>query len=261
MNANPGKNLRRIREQLQLKYRDVEEASQIIATRHNNAEFIIGLSRLADIENKGTVPSVYRMYSLAAIYGLDYSDLLKSYGVFLSKMPEDFIGLPNQVTRTVRVYASESSDMELPQNISGVDLRKTGFLSRLIRSWGLVPLHFLNSLSFRNYRYALVGTDDWSMYPLIPPGSFIQIDESKRRIVNNGWNNEFARPIYFLELREGYRLGWCTERAGTLIVQPHSSGPIPAEVFKFPGEVEVLGQIVGVAMRMDRAMAPRRRSS
>ena len=42
------------RERLNLRYRDVEEASHRIADRHKNDEFSIALSRLADIENKGT---------------------------------------------------------------------------------------------------------------------------------------------------------------------------------------------------------------
>ena len=54
----PGQKLRRARERLGLRYRDVEEASQRIAFRHGNDEFSIGLSRLADIENKGTLPSL-----------------------------------------------------------------------------------------------------------------------------------------------------------------------------------------------------------
>jgi transcriptional regulator with XRE-family HTH domain len=262
MIINPGKNLRHIRERLLLKYRDVEEASQVIGTRHKNPEFLIGLSRLADIENKGTVPSIYRMYSLAAIYGLDFSELLATYGVSLEHAPRDIAELQLQVTRPVSLYAPKQAVVEMPQNfLTGVDFRRTSFLSRQIQAWGLVPLQFLETLVLHQHRYALVGTEDWSMYPLIPPGAFVQIDETKRKVINSGWDNDFSRPIYFLELREGYRLGWCTERAGTLIVQTHSSAPVPAEVFKYPGEVEVVGQVVAVAMRLDRAKQRRKRSS
>ena len=63
-----GQKLKRVRERLKLRYRDVEEASQRIAQRQKNDEFAIALSRLADIENKGTVPSLYRLYSICAIY-------------------------------------------------------------------------------------------------------------------------------------------------------------------------------------------------
>jgi transcriptional regulator with XRE-family HTH domain len=262
MTFNPGKELRRIREQLLLKYRDVEEASQLIANRHRNAEFLIGLSRLADIENKGTIPTIYRMYSLSVIYGLDFSDLLSTYGISLEDTPKDMAELQFQVTRTVSPFAPERISIELPVNfLTAIDYRRTGFLSRQIQDWGRVPLQFLKTLGLQDHRYALVGTDDWSMYPLIPPGSFIQIDQSKRKVANSGWDNEFSRPIYFLELRQGYRIGWCTERAGSLIIQPHSSAPAAAEVFDHPGEVEVLGQIVAVAMRLDRVKPRRKRSS
>jgi transcriptional regulator with XRE-family HTH domain len=262
MSLTPGKHLRQIRERLLLKYRDVEEASQFIANRQKNPEFLIGLSRLADIENKGTVPSIYRMYSLAVIYGIDFSELLKSFGISLETIPQDMAELQLQVTRPAGVYAVQGSAVELPNSLfSALDFRRSTFLSRQIQAWGLLPLQFLQTLGVRTNRYALVGTDDWSMYPLIPPGSFVQIDETKRKVVNIGWDNEFSRPIYFLELREGFRFGWCTERAGSLIVQPHPSAPLPAQVFKFPGEIEVVGQVVAVAMRLDRAKPRRKRSS
>ena len=75
-----GQKLKRARERLNLRYRDVEEASLRIADRHQNEEFIIALSRLSDIENKGTVPTIYRLYSLCAIYRLNLSEALRWYG-------------------------------------------------------------------------------------------------------------------------------------------------------------------------------------
>ena len=64
----PGDRLKRVRERLKLTYRDVEKASHQIALRRGSEEFAIALSRLADMENKQTVPSIYRIYSLSAIY-------------------------------------------------------------------------------------------------------------------------------------------------------------------------------------------------
>ena len=52
----PGEKLRRVRERLKLTYRDVEQASHEIATRRGQSDFQISLSRLADIENRGSVP-------------------------------------------------------------------------------------------------------------------------------------------------------------------------------------------------------------
>src|SRR5271157_4831727 len=98
------------------------------------------------------------------------------------------------------------------------------------------------------------------MYPIMAPGSFIQIDESKRKIATDGWADEFERPIYFLEHRRRYFCSWCHEAANSLILLSHPSSNKSPEVFRFPAEVEVIGQVVGVAKRLDLAKRRRTRS-
>ena len=39
------------------------------------------------------------------------------------------------------------------------------------------------------------------MYPLLRPGSFVQIDSHVNRTHPSRWRTEFDRPIYFIELR------------------------------------------------------------
>ena len=85
------------------------------------------------------------------------------------------------------------------------------------------------------------------MYPLLHPGSLLLIDESRRRIANDGWTSECDRPIYFLELREGFRCGWCTVYDERILVQPHPSS-IQKPGWYAVGEVDVIGQITRVAM-------------
>ncbi len=249
-----GRKLRHARERLRLKYRDVEEASQRIAAARGSQEFCVGLSRLADIENKGTIPSIYRLYSLCAIYGLDFGDTLSWYGVDLANLPGDGARTSLPQTRPVEFHVPERACIDFPAEFDPiVDLRRTSYLSRQIHRWGKLPLLLLNSLDIRKQRYGLIGTDDWSMHPLIAPGSLVQIDETKRGISKDGWVHDFERPIYFLEDRSGYRCRWCTEKGGYLILQAYPNSQVLPEVFRFPGEIEVVGQVIGVAMRLDLA--------
>ncbi len=248
--ADPGQQLRRAREKLRLKYRDVEEASRRIAVSNHNSDFFIGLSRLADIENRGTVPSIYRLYSLCAIYGLDWSEVLEWYGIKIGSLPGDSALSVNPQTRLVNQSLSGIEQIDIPELSTTQDLRKTFFLSREIAHWGPIPLVLLNSLNLGKQKYAFLGTDDWSMYPILVPGSFLQIDETKTKIRQESWIHEIERPIYFLEHREGYRCAWCTQADKMLILQPHWSAQEAPQVYRFPGEVEVVGQVVGVAMRL-----------
>ncbi len=244
--------MRSVRERLRLRYRDVEKASQRIADQYGSNEFFVGLSRLSDIENKATVPSIHKLYSLCAIYGLDFANALHWYGVDLEQLPIDATRLAHGQTRPFDVCMPERISVEFPVELDdSLDLRITSYFSRYVRRWGKLSIALLNSLDLRQHRYAFIGTEDWSMHPILPPGSFVQVDETKKRIVQGGWSNEHERPIYLLEHREGFRCGWCSYSKGFLLVQPHSASQESPFIYNYPGEAEIIGQVVGVAMRLD----------
>src|SRR3979490_1980390 len=109
-----GRNLRKLREQLRLKYRDVEEFSIKIAAKYENQEFAIRLSRLADIENKGTVPSIYRLYSLSAIYGVDLTEVLAWYGISVADLPTDSHAMDHPSTHPVSFQTVGDEQVQIP---------------------------------------------------------------------------------------------------------------------------------------------------
>lgn len=92
-----GIDLQKIRLGLGLTMRNVENASQLIAQRHSNDEYRIPLSRLFDIETKGVIPSVFRFYSLAAIYHKPIRSLMHLYGIDLSDSPPPAMNPPTRV--------------------------------------------------------------------------------------------------------------------------------------------------------------------
>src|ERR1700690_227510 len=120
-----GQKLKLARERLNLRYREVEEASLRIAEKHRNDEFAIALSRLADIENKGTVPTMYRLYSLCAIYRLDFSEVLDWYGVVVAALPGDSMAVVNiDRTHPVGFVPDPRGEVQIPLSLDpGVDLR------------------------------------------------------------------------------------------------------------------------------------------
>jgi transcriptional regulator with XRE-family HTH domain len=252
----PGEKLKRVRTKLHLTYRDVERRSQEIAARQGNDEFAIALSRLADIEHKGTVPTIYRLYTLSAIYRLDLCELMGWYGVPVDMIASDVMATALPATHPVGLKPHMAVTVPSPVD-AHVDLTQTTFLNHLIRRWGKTGLGLLNGLDLKDHRYGLIGTDDWSMYPLLHPGSLVLIDEGRRRIASHGWTSEIDRPIYFLETHDGYRCGWCSMGTGKLIYQPHPASQQPPEIF-LTAEIDVIGQITGVAMRLTSRGSPDR---
>ncbi len=256
-----GQKLRRARERLGIRMRDVEEASQKIAQKYHNDDFAVLISRLSEIENRGLVPSVYKLYSLCAIYRLDFQEVLESYGISLAALAADSqcIAAPN--THLVNFEGNVHGEALLPLSLEpGIDLRRTTYLSRMIQRWGKIPLLLLDTVDLKDHRYGFIGTDDWFMFPLLQPGAFVLIDETQRKVANSAWNNEFERPIYFLEHRQGYACGWCSLDGDRLVLQPHPASMCNPQIFNYSTDIDVVGQVTGVAMILDQGRHRRTRS-
>ena len=249
-----GQRLKRVRDRLGLRYRDVEQASLSIAQRHGNDEFAIALSRLADIENKGTIPTLYRLYSLCAIYRLDLAEVLGWYGIDLSKLPGDAAHVEVAKTHVIQFTSQVFGTVQVPLSLDpGIDLKKTTHLSRMIQKWGSLPLMLLNGVDLDTNRYAFVGSDDFWMHPLIRPGSLLWIDDQQKRPASGPWATEHERPVYFLEHRDGFLCSWCHLSGNQLIAVGHPAMGNPPLVLDYPRDVDVIGQVAGVAMRLDPA--------
>ncbi len=251
-----GKKLREMREHLGLTLRDVEISSTSLAESRGIEEFVINPSRLSDIETKGVIPSIYRLYVLSVIYRADFTELLKLYGVDLSFTAADFAICSPGKTHLIEI-AEGQGGAYIPTKIDpGFDIRHTADMGRLIEKWGTVPLQYLQEIGKKKYRYAYVGSEDLTMYPLVLPGSFLQVDESRCRVEEKKWRSELERPIYFVETREGHVCCWVSIRRGEIVLQSHPLSPVPPRILKHPQEAEVLGQVVGLAMRLAEWYAP-----
>jgi transcriptional regulator with XRE-family HTH domain len=255
----PGQRLRRARERLNLKFRDVEQASQSIAERHGNPEFAVLISRLSDIENQGTLPTLYRLYSLCCIYRLDLNEVLGWYGVPTESLAGDAGLIQLETTHAVN-FDPNAGGALLPISLDpGIDVRRTFFVNQVVQRWGKLPLALLSGLDTTRFRYGFVGTEDWAMYPTVPPGSLLVVDDTKRRIQDSGWHSLSERPLYFLEHRDAYYCRWCSTGEGILSLIADPASDAPTLHFQYPGEIEVVGQVVGLAMSLDPEMQRRTR--
>jgi hypothetical protein len=239
-----GPHLRQARERLGLTFRDVEQASYDLAARRRRREFIIRISRLADIENHGVVPGIHKLFALTTIYHLDFVEVLSWFDLPVAEMFREGGEFPGLRTHP----AAAPLAIRLPVRLDpGFDPRKTDDFTRRVESWGFLEPKLLNG--DRRYGLAYVGLDDHTMEPLIRPGSLLLVDPTQSEVSSSGWTNEFDRPVYFVDARNGYRCAWCQRSRDCLVLQPHPLSHCAPEVLRCPEQAEVIGQVVGLAMR------------
>jgi transcriptional regulator with XRE-family HTH domain len=250
-----GQRLRRVRERLKLRYRDVFEASvQVAAAHEDNAEFVIRLSRLADIENRGIVPSIYRLYSLCTVYRLDLHEVLGWYGMQPENMALEASRTPLPESHLMQLAAAPREVLRFPHPEGNP--KETTMRPDLLQNWGKLPLTIAGGVENGGLQYGFIGQEDWSMFPLLRPGSLVVL-EPARKIWTKGWTSEYERPIYFLEKRDGYACGWASIAGRQLVLEPHPASGQPPVVFAYPEDIEVVGRVIGVAMSLGGPGHPR----
>jgi len=251
---DPGERLKQIRTQIGITTREVAVFSKSIADAEGNNEFLVSGPYLTQIENeKKSQPSIYKLFTLASIYGLSYSSLLALYGVDVQKISALHARMPIAKTHLAEYTSAEepTASVELPIRFdAALNLSQTSLLSRMIETWGRVPVEFIQHLDVRHHLYGFVGLKDYTLYPLLRPGSFVEIDPELNTPRQRMARSEFDRPIYFVDLRVEYACAWCEVIDGRLLLIAHPLSPVKTRSFAVPGEAEIIGQVTGIAMRV-----------
>jgi transcriptional regulator with XRE-family HTH domain len=167
--AGVGAQLQAIRRQWRLSLREVEQRSHLIAQQRGDLSYQVSASWLARLESDEHELTVNKLIALAEVYGITTDRLLHS------------------------IYPGDERPLVLDQLASPNET----FPDRLPDETTLVPAS--NGPSRVPYRVGIIGRVDLTLEPVIPAGSIVQIDTSKREISpKKDWTHEFQRPIYFL---------------------------------------------------------------
>lgn len=248
--AEAGKKLRAERARVSLSTRDVQELSQRIAREKNNQEYYISHAWLTDAENGKFTPTLYKLYSLTLIYNCNVFDMMAFFGInFLDVVREQ---------RLVRLRRTHllGSGLELPGQkiVVPVDLRKdvelarTNLLSRMFEACAQIPVELLQPLDPERCVCGYIGLEDHTLDPIIRPGSVVAIDVRQNKVRMSGWRNVMDRPIYFVELRDGYACCWCELDGNHLILIPCPESPVQVRQVRYPTDGDIVGRVTAVSM-------------
>jgi transcriptional regulator with XRE-family HTH domain len=237
-----GAKLRSIRQQWRLSLREVEDRSLRFAQERENLSFKLSASWLNRLEREKHELTVNKLIVLADIYNLPTEQLLRSiYPDGQNLVPEQ-LSSPNATTLLTSGRLAEDASYLL-SDICDPDQPPD--------ETGLLSVH--EGLSPMSYRHGIIGKRDRTLDPMIPAGSVVQIDTQRRAISSRkDWTHEFQRPIYFLMTREGYVCGWCEldKNSEWLTLVPHPLSPVSSRRWKYLIEIENMGRVAGVAVRL-----------
>lgn len=247
-NPDAGRRLRKERERLGLSTREVERRSRSLAASKQNQEYYISHAWLSQIEQGELTPGIFKIYTLSTIYQYRYDQILAFFGIRIGDSGRDQIRQPLPLTHLV-------GSVELPPDISwaslpGVSLEKTDLVSRMFAGLRSFDADLFPQGSALGSVYGYVGTRDFTLFPLIRPGSFVEIDSSQRKIEKARWGSVFERPIYFVELHDDYACSWCEEEDGRLLLIPAPQSGCSVRQVRYPADAGIIGRVTAVTMRI-----------
>jgi hypothetical protein len=250
-----GKRLRAERLRVRLSTRAVQALSLQIAREKNNQDYYISHGWLTDVENGKFTPSIYKLYSLSLIYKCSYLEVVGFFGINILDVAREqsLVSLPH--THLIgSSLETPGQTVALPLELRrNVELARTNLVSRMFETWGEIPVALLQQLDLRESLCGYIGLEDYTLYPLIRPGSFVEIDARQNKVRAGNWQSEFDRPIYFVELRNEYACSWCQLDGNQLILVPCPRSRGQIRQVRYPTDGDIVGRVTAVTMRIAEA--------
>jgi transcriptional regulator with XRE-family HTH domain len=249
--SNPGNSLKELRLRLGITVREVEDQSQRIAETQGNPEFFVSNNWLTRLENTNAVPSIHKLFSLSAIYRVRIAELLPIFGIDTARLQKyEVENAPVHTQLLTLDEVNSEKRVSFPVRFdAGFRVEETNLLSRMVQIWGEIPISLIQNLDIQKGLYGYIGLHDYTMYPLLRPGSFVFIDDSVREVLHGEWKNELDRPIYFIEFRNGYACCWCEKKGGDLLLIPHPLSTRPHQIYPL-SEADIIGRVTAIATRI-----------
>jgi transcriptional regulator with XRE-family HTH domain len=233
--------LKTLRNRCNITGRQVEQASIKIAEAKGDKRFRISNGWLAQLENGISEPGICKLFTLSAVYRVDFRELARLYNVDLDEI-EKFNVVANPNLTQLR---PPNDDGDAFAGLDEPARDYTGLLPKPLSAGTGASKTDPDRTVISGY----IGLTDYTMYPLIRPGALVDIDTSQKRIDSTRWHSQFERPIFFIELRGAYACGWCDLQGNRLTIVPHHSSRVRLRSFTFPRDAEIVGRVIGYKTR------------
>jgi hypothetical protein len=235
--------IKQLLEERFIKASDVERLSRSIADAKGNSDYYVSHATLADIAS-GSIPSIYKIFSLAVCLKLPYEQLLLVFGI--DPKEATAYGVVREYPRTELPAldprgAGFRFQLQFDQRI---DANRTTLLHPDHVQLGSLPTLARQGSNPQRFRYGLIGLEDNSLGDVISPGSVVEIDKEQNSVMVFAWKTLRERPIYFIWHQQGYSCCWCQQEATELTLIPHPASGQSIRRFRMPRDASIIGRVV-----------------
>ena len=239
-----GETLRRLRTNRRITVRAVERASQKIAEAKSDKRFHISNGWLVQLENGASEPGICKLFTLSVIYDVSFLDLARNYNLDIDNA-ERYKAIAKSDNTQLLSHSLPPSSITALATCLDADRKETTLIHAACFQSGHTLMPDDETSRRKGLVYGFIGLSDFTMYPLIRPGSLVRVDTVQRKLQAITWKNDYQRPIYFVELRNAYACGWCELVGKDLLLIPHHSSPQSIRRFLFGREAEIVGRVIG----------------
>jgi len=135
---------------------------------------------LTQIETKKPLPSIYKLFTLASIYGLSYPQVLLLYGVDTKKVKQYHAEMPIAKTRLVdTILPRGQPHLRFPSVLTEALISAGRAYFPHDRILGHSPVEFIQHFDLRHRTYGFVGLKDYTLIPCFVR-VFVEIDPTLR---------------------------------------------------------------------------------
>ena len=239
---NAGEQIRALRDERGLRAADIERLSQRLAERLGNPDYVVPHATLNGIEN-GSIPTIYKLASLAAVLDVPLEQLLGVYGIDISNQRNQHESRMGEAGTHLEFRRPGPGSLAL-KAAAGI-FGETQIVRKEDPIWEILPQGLRERLAKpERFSYAIIGAREDILGEVLPGGSFVEIDRDQNRVVRFHWKSILERPIYCLWHGEGHVCCWCEQTGSLLTIVPHPLSQQRSRQLRVPRDVSVIGRVI-----------------
>lgn len=232
-----------------LTFREASVKSSLIARFLKNDDFFCAAGSLSDYETTAQGPRhIRKMFSICALYSVGAWEFMTAAGVVPTLAGGD--AMPDELLGRVSPQGLDSTEAA-----AGDELISSGQSSNSLAEFpyflGQAAAEYFKmpQLSIRDI--FLFGHQKVSVHPYLANAVAVIINRRAKRITSHPSSPLWAQPSYVLVGHDGqYVCTSCTSDGKMIVMRPFSNGFERPLRLKSPGEIEVIGTVVGILRRL-----------